>query len=78
MFCHEYIIHIVKESFVLYGGVQLNTLVFKPKDILAGKYGKDSKLIFDFEDQGSEQLTLHSDHTMLLAGYLWWVTANRV
>jgi len=60
----------VKECFVLYGGAQLDTPVFERKDILAGKYGEDAKLIFDLEDQGGEQLALRYDHTVPLARYL--------
>ncbi|KAI0053810.1 histidyl-tRNA synthetase [Auriscalpium vulgare] len=70
MFCREHIERIVKECFVLYGGAQLDTPVFERKDILAGKYGEDAKLIFDLEDQGGEQLALRYDHTVPLARYL--------
>lgn len=70
MFCREHVEHIVKECFVLYGGCALDTPVFERKDILAGKYGEDAKLIFDLEDQGGEQLALRYDHTVPLARYL--------
>jgi histidyl-tRNA synthetase len=70
MFCRDYAERIVKECFVLYGGAQLDTPVFERKDILAGKYGEDAKLIFDLEDQGGEQLALRYDHTVPLARYL--------
>ncbi|KAF8491997.1 histidine-tRNA ligase [Russula emetica] len=70
MFCRDYVERIVKECFVLYGGSQLDTPVFERKDILAGKYGEDAKLIFDLEDQGGEQLALRYDHTVPLARYL--------
>ena len=70
MFCREYVERIVKECFALYGGAQLDTPVFERKDILAGKYGEDAKLIFDLEDQGGEQLALRYDHTVPLARYL--------
>ncbi|KAH9010907.1 histidine-tRNA ligase [Lactarius hengduanensis] len=66
MFCRDYVERIVKECFVLYGGAQLDTPVFERKDILAGKYGEDAKLIFDLEDQGGEQLALRYDHTSKL------------
>lgn len=67
MFCRDYAERIVKDCFVLYGGAQLDTPVFERKDILAGKYGEDAKLIFDLEDQGGEQLALRYDHTVPLA-----------
>ncbi|KAI0066522.1 histidyl-tRNA synthetase [Artomyces pyxidatus] len=70
MFCREHVERIVKECFVLFGGCQLDTPVFERKDILAGKYGEDAKLIFDLEDQGGEQLALRYDHTVPLARYL--------
>lgn len=70
MFCREHVERIVKECFVLYGGCALDTPVFERKDILAGKYGEDAKLIFDLEDQGGEQLALRYDHTVPLARYL--------
>jgi histidyl-tRNA synthetase len=70
MFCRDYVERTVKECFMLYGGAQLDTPVFERKDILAGKYGEDAKLIFDLEDQGGEQLALRYDHTVPLARYL--------
>src|SRR6266478_1154956 len=70
MFCRDYVERIVKDCFVLYGGAQLDTPVFERKDILAGKYGEDAKLIFDLEDQGGEQLALRYHHTVPLARYL--------
>ncbi|KAI0937477.1 hypothetical protein AcV5_005379 [Taiwanofungus camphoratus] len=70
MFCREHIERIVKECFTLYGGGCLDTPVFERKDILAGKYGEDAKLIFDLKDQGGEELALRYDHTVPLARYL--------
>lgn len=31
----------------------MDTPVFERKELLAGKYGEDAKLIYDLEDQGS-------------------------
>ncbi|KAI0829021.1 histidyl-tRNA synthetase [Trametes gibbosa] len=70
MFCREHIERIVKDCFTTYGGSQLDTPVFERKEILAGKYGEDAKLIFDLMDQGGEQLALRYDHTVPLARYL--------
>jgi histidyl-tRNA synthetase len=70
MFCREYIERIVKDCFTSYGGSCLDTPVFERKDILAGKYGEDAKLIFDLMDQGGEQLALRYDHTVPLARFL--------
>ncbi|KAF8830393.1 hypothetical protein HHX47_DHR2000399 [Lentinula edodes] len=61
---------IVKDCFSTYGGSCLDTPVFERKEILAGKYGEDAKLIFDLMDQGGEQLSLRYDHTVPLARYL--------
>ncbi|TCD62870.1 Cytoplasmic and mitochondrial histidine tRNA synthetase [Steccherinum ochraceum] len=70
MFCREHIERIVKECFTTFGGSCLDTPVFERKDILAGKYGEDAKLIFDLKDQGGEELALRYDHTVPLARYL--------
>ncbi|KAF8239039.1 histidyl-tRNA synthetase [Tricholoma matsutake] len=70
MYCREHIERIVKDCFTTYGGSCLDTPVFERKDILAGKYGEDAKLIFDLMDQGGEQLALRYDHTVPLARYL--------
>lgn len=70
MFCREHVERIVKDVFTSYGGSALDTPVFERKDVLAGKYGEDQKLIFDLMDQGGEQLALRYDHTVPLARYL--------
>ncbi|KAJ6541656.1 hypothetical protein B0H19DRAFT_958359 [Mycena capillaripes] len=70
MFCRESIERTVKECFTTFGASCLDTPVFERKDILAGKYGEDAKLIFDLMDQGGEQLALRYDHTVPLARYL--------
>ncbi len=70
MHCREHVERIVKDCFTTYGGGCLDTPVFERKDILAGKYGEDAKLIFDLKDQGGEELALRYDHTVPLARYL--------
>jgi histidyl-tRNA synthetase len=70
MFCREHISRTVKDCFTTYGGSCLDTPVFERTDVLTGKYGEDSKLIFDLMDQGGEQLSLRYDHTVPLARYL--------
>ncbi|KAI0706167.1 histidyl-tRNA synthetase [Cytidiella melzeri] len=67
MHCREHIERIVKDCFTTYGGSCLDTPVFERKEILAGKYGEDAKLIFDLKDQGGEELALRYDHTVPLA-----------
>ena len=43
-----------------------NTIINHLQDTLSGKYGEDSKLIFDFADQGGELLSLRYDLTVSL------------
>lgn len=40
------------------------------QEVLTGKYGEDSKLIYDLKDQGGEILSLRYDLTVPLARYL--------
>ncbi|KAA3675839.1 histidyl-tRNA synthetase [Paragonimus westermani] len=41
-----------------------------PKEVLTGKYGEDSKLIYDLQDQGGELLSLRYDLTVPFARYV--------
>ena len=50
--------------FVKYGGSTIDTPVFELREILAGKYGEDSKLIYDLQDQGGELCSLRYDLTV--------------
>jgi hypothetical protein len=50
--------------FVKYGASTIDTPVFELKEILAGKYGEDSKLIYDLQDQGGELCSLRYDLTV--------------
>ncbi|XP_026747316.1 histidine--tRNA ligase, cytoplasmic isoform X2 [Trichoplusia ni] len=56
--------------FKRHGGECIDTPVFELKDVLTGKYGEDSKLIYDLKDQGGEILALRYDLTVPLARYL--------
>ncbi|ORX33248.1 hypothetical protein BD324DRAFT_640419, partial [Kockovaella imperatae] len=56
--------------FVKYGGSTIDTPVFELREILAGKYGEDSKLIYDLQDQGGELCSLRYDLTVPFARYL--------
>lgn len=49
---------------------QLDTPVFELADVLKGKYGEDSKLIYDLADQGGELLSLRYDLTVPFARWL--------
>ena len=68
--CRSHIESIIKDVFTSFGGTGLDTPVFERKDILAGKYGEDAKLIFDLADQGGEQLALRYDHTVRKSNFL--------
>lgn len=58
------------EVFQKHGAENIDTPVFELKDVLTGKYGEDSKLIYDLKDQGGEILALRYDLTVPLARYL--------
>lgn len=53
-----------------HGAETIDTPVFELKEILTGKYGEDSKLIYDLADQGGEILSLRYDLTVPFARYL--------
>jgi histidyl-tRNA synthetase len=50
--------------------VEIDTPVFELKETLTGKYGEDSKLIYDLADQGGELLALRYDLTVPFARFL--------
>lgn len=58
------IFHTLESIFVKYGASTIDTPVFELKEILAGKYGEDSKLIYDLQDQGGELCSLRYDLTV--------------
>lgn len=56
--------------FKKHGAVTIDTPIFELKEVLTGKYGEDSKLIYDLADQGGEILSLRYDLTVPFARYL--------
>lgn len=58
------------DVFKRHGATTLDTPVFELKEILSGKYGEDSKLIYDLQDQGGELCSLRYDLTVPLARWL--------
>lgn len=56
--------------FKRHGAETIDTPVFELKEVLTGKYGEDSKLIYDLKDQGGEILSLRYDLTVPLARHL--------
>jgi histidyl-tRNA synthetase len=70
MVLRERIFSAITEVFKRHGACALDTPVFELKDILTGKYGEDSKLIYDIADQGGEICSLRYDLTVPLARFL--------
>jgi histidyl-tRNA synthetase len=68
----------VSEIFRRHGGTALDTPVFELKEILAGKYGEDSKLIYDLQDQGGELCALRYDLTVPFARWLAMSSVSQV
>jgi histidyl-tRNA synthetase len=60
----------IRRVFKSHGAVEIDTPVFELKETLTGKYGEDSKLIYDLADQGGELLALRYDLTVPFARYL--------
>lgn len=56
--------------FKRHGAVSIDTPVFELRETLMGKYGEDSKLIYDLADQGGEVLSLRYDLTVPFARYV--------
>ncbi|XP_020262495.1 histidine--tRNA ligase, cytoplasmic-like [Asparagus officinalis] len=61
---------IIVNIFKMHGAVGLDTPVFELRETLMGKYGEDSKLIYDLADQGGELCSLRYDLTVPFARYL--------
>ncbi|KAI9002303.1 hypothetical protein BC832DRAFT_532865 [Gaertneriomyces semiglobifer] len=70
MAIREKIFSTVTTIFKRHGAITIDTPVFELKEILSGKYGEDSKLIYDLEDQGGEKCSLRYDLTVPFARYL--------
>lgn len=58
------IFNTLESIFVKYGASTIDTPVIELREILAGKYGEDSKLIYDLQDQGGELCSLRYDLTV--------------
>ncbi|KZF26011.1 histidyl-tRNA synthetase, class IIa [Xylona heveae TC161] len=70
MVIRERIFSSITDVFKRHGAVTLDTPVFELREILAGKYGEDSKLIYDLADQGGEICSLRYDLTVPFARWL--------
>jgi histidyl-tRNA synthetase len=60
----------ITSVFKKHGAVEIDTPVFELKETLTGKYGEDSKLIYDLQDQGGEILSLRYDLTVPFARFM--------
>lgn len=70
MAIREKVFSTVLNCFKRHGAEGIDTPVFELKETLIGKYGEDSKLIYDLKDQGGEQLSLRYDLTVPFARFL--------
>lgn len=70
MSIREHIFSTLTRVFKAHGAVTIDTPVFELRDILAGKYGEDSKLIYDLQDQGGEICSLRYDLTVPFARFM--------
>ncbi|KFY38910.1 hypothetical protein V495_06271 [Pseudogymnoascus sp. VKM F-4514 (FW-929)] len=70
MVIRDKIFSTITDVFKRHGAVTIDTPVFELKEILSGKYGEDSKLIYDLADQGGEICSLRYDLTVPFARWL--------
>ncbi|KAL1887917.1 Cytoplasmic and mitochondrial histidine tRNA synthetase [Sporothrix stenoceras] len=66
----DHIFRTISQVLERHGAVQLDTPVFELREVLSEKYGEDSKLIYDLQDQGGESLSLRYDLTVPFARWL--------
>lgn len=64
MAIREKVFNTITACFERHGAVTISTPVFELKETLTGKYGEDSKLIYDLADQGGEILSMRYDLTV--------------
>ncbi|PIA34402.1 hypothetical protein AQUCO_03800190v1 [Aquilegia coerulea] len=70
MTVREQAFSIIQKVFKKHGATALDTPVFEMRETLMGKYGEDSKLIYDLADQGGELCSLRYDLTVPFARYI--------
>jgi len=66
----ETVFNTVIKTFKRHGAENIDTPVFELRETLTGKYGEDSKLIYDLKDQGGEILSMRYDLTVPFARYV--------
>lgn len=70
MAIRERVFATIQRVFKRHGAVTIDTPIFELKEVLMGKYGEDSKLIYDLQDQGGELCSLRYDLTVPFARFL--------
>ncbi|KAH8151116.1 uncharacterized protein LAJ45_04818 [Morchella importuna] len=70
MIIRDKIFGTITDVFKRHGAVTIDTPVFELREVLTGKYGEDSKLIYDLADQGGEICSLRYDLTVPFARWL--------
>lgn len=70
MVIRDHIFNSISKVAKRHGGVTIDTPVFELREVLTGKYGEDSKLIYDLADQGGEICSLRYDLTVPFARWL--------
>lgn len=70
MAIREKVMDVIKKVFKKHGAVTIDTPVFELKEFLTKKYGEDSKLIYDLQEQGGEEYSLRYDLTVPFARFL--------
>ncbi|KND92408.1 Histidine--tRNA ligase, mitochondrial [Tolypocladium ophioglossoides CBS 100239] len=75
MILRDEVFKTITDIFKRHGGTPLDTPVFELKEILTGKYGEDSRLMYDLEDQGGELCSLRFDLTVPFAR---WLAMNNI
>ncbi|XP_073132671.1 histidine--tRNA ligase, cytoplasmic [Henckelia pumila] len=70
MVVREKAFSIIVEVFKRHGAMALDTPAFELRETLMGKYGEDSKLIYDLADQGGELCSLRYDLTVPFARFV--------
>ena len=69
MLKRQFIFDTIKKVFEKFGYQPLETPAMENLSVLTGKYGEDSKLIYDLKDQGGEILAMRYDLTVPFARY---------
>ena len=74
----EQVINLVTQIFKRHGAVSIDTPVFELRSVLTEKYGEESKLIYNLEDQGGELLSLRYDLTVPFARFVATHGINKI